>query len=49
MKIALTRRGYMTRLDGVNKLIAISGEGLKSLVMKSRSLAGAIEILREKT
>jgi hypothetical protein len=48
MKIALTRRGYMTRLDGVNKFIAISGEGLKSLVMKSRSLAGAIEILREK-
>jgi hypothetical protein len=31
MKIALTRRGYITQLDGVNRFIAILGEGLKKL------------------
>jgi glycosyltransferase involved in cell wall biosynthesis len=31
MKIALIRRGYITHLDGVNRFIALLGEGLRKL------------------
>jgi len=31
MKIALIRRGYITRLDGVNRFIALLAEGLARL------------------
>jgi hypothetical protein len=31
MKIALIRRGRITQLDGVNRFIALLGEGLRKL------------------
>jgi len=31
MKIALIRREYITHLDGVNRFIALLGEGLRKL------------------